>query len=532
MKKLFLFFILIIIFVVSFLNLQSNSNQLAAISNFNQQKINLSQEDISNLTKPTIVKIVTQQKANITVPFFDIDWEKMDLIFPEREPFLIEGEEYVNTGTGFVINDNGYIATNAHIVSENVFKRSIAQKLIGLRFLKVVDNKDDQIALEKISLNNEWDELDYENLGKKMAEEFSIKLVEKIKMQILEKKITVLDPSYSASQLSELLAKGFTAEEVYVNHDFYKDQKDVAIIKIQEFSLPTVNFVESQSEVEIGSKIFVYGFPSSAEFGMESYTEPTFTSGVINGLKDSQSREFKLIQTDAKISTGSSGSPIFNERGEVIGILTVLLNADLGDSFAFAVPIELIKGAIEENNIDITQSNYLKFFRNGLLHFKNNQCKMAIQNFEEVLLSNRSFNIETHVRPYINKCSALISAGNSLDTPTDHFKKFLTDNKNLVPVFIIGAVIIFLLLILILVLVIKRNKKNVLSTKTEKLSENKLLENNIQKPIIEQTPEQKLAQYIQEARKLNSNDAQIAIELKRAGWSEEKIQNAIKNNPR
>jgi S1-C subfamily serine protease len=58
-----------------------------------------------------------------------------------------------------------------------------------------------------------------------------------------------------------------------------------------------------------------------------------------------------LIQSDAAINPGNSGGPLLNGRGEVIGINTLLDNADGSNTFSglgFAVPINLAQTVIQQ----------------------------------------------------------------------------------------------------------------------------------------------------------------------------------------
>src|SRR5207244_8334472 len=95
-----------------------------------------------------------------------------------------------------------------------------------------------------------------------------------------------------------------------------------------------------------GDHVTAVGFP----FGIG----PSVSSGVISGLKreyespDGTRRLTNLIQFDAAANPGSSGGPLVNAAGEVIGIVTAILSAGEEGGFsgiAFAVPIEIAAGA-------------------------------------------------------------------------------------------------------------------------------------------------------------------------------------------
>ncbi len=89
----------------------------------------------------------------------------------------------------------------------------------------------------------------------------------------------------------------------------------------------------------VGEPVVAVGNP----FGLDDTT----TSGVISGLDRTARAEdgvqrTGLIQFDAAVNPGSSGGPLLNARGEVIGIVTALANPTEDRSFigiGFAVPI-------------------------------------------------------------------------------------------------------------------------------------------------------------------------------------------------
>ncbi|MGB8437326.1 MAG: trypsin-like peptidase domain-containing protein, partial [Burkholderiales bacterium] len=105
--------------------------------------------------------------------------------------------------------------------------------------------------------------------------------------------------------------------------------------------------MRSTSDLRPGDEVVAVGFP----FGIG----PSVSAGVISGLRrDFRSPEGKrvltnLIQFDAAANPGSSGGPLVTNQGEVIGIVTAILNPTEQRVFVgigFAVPIENAAGAV------------------------------------------------------------------------------------------------------------------------------------------------------------------------------------------
>jgi hypothetical protein len=108
---------------------------------------------------------------------------------------------------------------------------------------------------------------------------------------------------------------------------------DIAVLKIAGDGLPSVNLGNS-SAVKAGDHVTVLGAP----LGLES----TLSDGIISAVRESGA--FRLFQTSAPISHGSSGGPIFDDYGNVVGLAVAILEA--GENLNFAVPIDSAKTLI------------------------------------------------------------------------------------------------------------------------------------------------------------------------------------------
>ena len=110
---------------------------------------------------------------------------------------------------------------------------------------------------------------------------------------------------------------------------------DLALIKVNSPKpLPTVPFGSSDT-LEVGEWVLAIGNP----FGLGH----TVTSGIVSakGRIIGAGPYDDFIQTDASINPGNSGGPLFNMRGQVIGINTAIISG--GQGIGFAIPINLAK---------------------------------------------------------------------------------------------------------------------------------------------------------------------------------------------
>jgi serine protease Do len=113
-------------------------------------------------------------------------------------------------------------------------------------------------------------------------------------------------------------------------------RSDVAVLKIDARELPTVAFGDPAS-LEPGQWVAAIGSP----FGFEN----SVTAGVISATSRAlgpQSSLVPFIQTDVAVNPGNSGGPLFNLRGEVIGINSQIYSSSGGyQGISFAIPIDV-----------------------------------------------------------------------------------------------------------------------------------------------------------------------------------------------
>ena len=110
---------------------------------------------------------------------------------------------------------------------------------------------------------------------------------------------------------------------------------DVALLKIEAVGLPAVR-VGDPSRVKVGEWVLAVGQP----FGFEN----TVTAGIISAKSRSLPDEnlVPFLQTDVAINPGNSGGPLFNLRGEVIGINSQIYSRTGGyQGLSFAIPIDV-----------------------------------------------------------------------------------------------------------------------------------------------------------------------------------------------
>jgi serine protease Do len=110
--------------------------------------------------------------------------------------------------------------------------------------------------------------------------------------------------------------------------------QDLALLKIEDKDAPKFSRVSlGDSEVlAVGERVFAIGSP----LGLER----TVTEGILS-TKTREMQGDLYLQTTAQINPGNSGGPLFNLRGEVIGVTNMKIT--FGEGLGFAIPIESVK---------------------------------------------------------------------------------------------------------------------------------------------------------------------------------------------
>ncbi len=173
--------------------------------------------------------------------------------------------------------------------------------------------------------------------------------------------------------------------------------KDIAILKIDgDSSLPTLKIARDELP-KVGEQLFVYGFPGPVTnnnyVASESAIEPTLTTGIVSALKKSVDG-WPLIQMDANINRGSSGGPVCNEKGEVVGLTTFgsLENSGgLAAGLNFAIPVSILEEFLDSAGVLAQPSEVSLVFGDGVIFFDREYYKEALRKFREVKEINKNF---------------------------------------------------------------------------------------------------------------------------------------------
>ena len=306
--------------------------------------------------------------------------------FKASPDYIKEPEEITSSGTGFLVTSDGYVATNCHLIDrDNAF---IKRQFLLSAF--------QQITEANISaLENAWatrfseqqKSILYNTYASVYARLFSMALYDLKKDIFIEYSVDTDDGKTSSIKKS--------AHVIIRGHPM--PGKDIAILKMDgDSTLPTLKIAQDELP-KVGEQLFVYGFPSPVTnnnyVATESAIEPTLTTGIVSALKKSVSG-WPLIQMDANINRGSSGGPVCNEKGEVVGLTTfgsIENSGGLAAGLNFAIPVSILEEFLDSAGVAAHPGETSLLFGDGVVYYDRELYKDALKKFQEVNEINKHF---------------------------------------------------------------------------------------------------------------------------------------------
>ena len=416
-------------------------------------------EKIFLYSKPAVVRLGMFFTGNVTFPSIELVQQEDGKLGVQ----WVGGTTSVDMETGFscsgfIINPSGYILTNAHCAdtsSDNI------SSLVWDQFsYELYDNLQSNLPPQAVPS----DQIAIADLHKQILNF----IVDYGEIKNLTWWFSVFDPNRSEGSVQDFISKGFQPEIKKMGQPYPQPGKDIAIIKIDKENAPIVKLGDS-NDTKTGGRIFVMGFPATADLNESGYIEPSFTSGIVSAIKKSSQGDYNVIQIDAAIAGGNSGGPVFNEKGEVIGIATFGSSETQG--YNWILPINLAKDFLNELNVATNTNNITnQHYQLGIDYFLDKKYSKAKEEFQKV---QALYPAQT-VAQLINKSDVAIIKGE--ETKEESQKNTKNYLLNIMDFFknhlwiVILITIILLIIIVIIILFIKRKKKSFPSASVNQIS--------------------------------------------------------------
>jgi S1-C subfamily serine protease/rhodanese-related sulfurtransferase len=268
------------------------------------------------------------------------------------------------TGTGWFVDSNGLMITNAHVVqpahvSPRWMVNSFARRAIETTCVPPL--------LQRMGISP-GERPEVEDRVKRQAVD-NVLPTTKVKLDpgvfvVLSNGVRV---RAEVKKYSPPLAPGEAAEGKMSG-------RDLALLKIPGKDFPVLPLADSKA-TKIGDPIHILGFPGvvlSHELLNQSATvEASVTKGAVSGFKQDIANQ-PMIQTDAPAAWGNSGGPAVTARGEVVGVLTFVSLAPgpeggIVQGFNFVIPSNAAREFVQGTEVRLdSESRFNKVWWAGL----------------------------------------------------------------------------------------------------------------------------------------------------------------------
>ena len=357
-------------------------------------------ERLAMYAKPSVVRIV--------------DGAAGQIVF---EPPGYQGQTFnvslISLGSGFFISSNGYVATNAHVVSTTHDGEEKAKQAL---FWQMVQQIAKAMGKDPRSLNASF-------------------IDQHSSLQSFKLYHHVIIPDGSAFPF-EIKQYGAPTGES-------NDQgKDVAIIKIEVKNSPILKLSDSD-KVQLQDHVTVIGYPGAADtfnsglLDSKSALESTINDGKISAKKAASSGA-PILQTSASATHGNSGGPVISDANEVIGLLTFrgdTVNGQEVSGFSFVVPANTVMEYVKSAGASNVDGPTDLLYREGLELYWDQRYSQAIPKFEEV---KRLFPQHSEVDRLVQSSQQAKSEGKE---------------KSGFPLWIVGAVLVVIFIIAAIIVI-------------------------------------------------------------------------------
>lgn len=399
-----------------------------------------------DLTTVQLVDLVRPSIANIVYVYcLDIvNLSQNSLLSKPRYSFCGSSK-----GSGFIINEDGVVATNGHVVRvypEEALVNNLLQeggKDLSTDLIKSIYLAKGQTpSLNQIEqfyndLSSNPHYMDrflteiFDLIGKKLLsvaatnERYYVNIgnepievdYQKLNQGDYVNSVISSASTFNAKLIDANYPNRYSYEAV-VNKNYYRGI-DVALLRIDNFSYSFPALVLGSIEnLREGSEVVIAGYPTLVEgekdpraaISYKTSTKPTITRGIVSAVKQDLTGK-TILQTDASIDHGNSGGPAFNPAGQVIGIATFMAESKTGN-FNFLRDVSELKDLMTKNKIENKLDSTSSSWQEGLRNFRNKRYNQAIRFFKEVESLSPG---HASVKEFIKLSEGAISKGENLE---------------------------------------------------------------------------------------------------------------------
>ena len=291
----------------------------------------LTLQEMVHRVKPAVAIVVAEVGGQVTLRCAGAD--KTITPVPYRE-----------SGSGFLVSPRGWLITNAHVVyvahepprrwitahlMEKAFRADCLPAVLAARGLAPGDRPglEDALAREVVATTP----------ADRVSLEPTISVVLQNGLR-LEAKIAKYSPPPAGEAMSG---------------------RDLALLRVGAADMPALALGDSE-RLKIGDKLSVIGFPgvvmSHELLSASAKAQASVTHGAVSGFKQDRANQ-PIIQTDAAAESGTSGGPVVDGAGRVVGVMTSVTQGEGGtvQGFNFVIPAAAVRDFLSGTTVALDE---------------------------------------------------------------------------------------------------------------------------------------------------------------------------------
>jgi S1-C subfamily serine protease len=280
---------------------------------------------------------------------------------------------YRESGTGFLISPRGWVITNAHVVyvAQEPPRRWITAHLVEKAFrAECLPAVLSARGLAPGARPEIEDALTREAVAATPADRVTLEPAVSVVLQNgrrLEAKIAKYSPPGAGEAMSG---------------------RDLALLRVGTADMPALPLGDSE-RLKIGDKLSVIGFPgvvmSHELLSASAKVQASVTHGAVSGFKQDRANQ-PFIQTDAAAEAGTSGGPVMDGAGQVVGVMTSVTQGEGGtvQGFNFVIPAAAVKEFLSGTTVALDEpSRFNTAWHAGLSEFFAGRYSRAARHLAE-----------------------------------------------------------------------------------------------------------------------------------------------------
>ena len=280
---------------------------------------------------------------------------------------------YRESGTGFLVSPRGWVVTSAHVVFvaqdpprrwlsshlvDKAFRAECLPLVLARRGLAPGDRPDVEDALAREAVAGTPEDRVTLEPGVSVVLQNGVRL---------PAKIARYNPPLAGEAMSS---------------------RDLALLRVEAADMPMLALGDS-ARLKIGDRLSVIGFPavvmSHELLNASAKVQASVTHGAVSGFKQDRANQ-PVIQTDAAAEAGTSGGPVVNAAGLVIGVMTAVTQGEGGtvQGFNFIIPVAALRDFLGGTTVALDEvSRFNVAWNAGLRAFFSGHYSRAAPAFVE-----------------------------------------------------------------------------------------------------------------------------------------------------